>query len=152
MHVHELQSVLGVVVVRLNAVEQQYVTGLGDIELTAVLHAEASLADVGDEQRRITVALHKIVGGAVVVTAPCRVEQQLSRVCDGVNGKQTDSLRMPGSTLCIDSSPSLFCIHRIHERNSRIDELVFCVFSQKAGLMNFAAETLIEYIHKIFYT
>ena len=79
VHVNELQSVLGVVVVRLNAVEQQYVTGLGDIELTAVLHAEASLADVGDEKRRITVALHKIVGGAVVVTAPCRVKQQFSR-------------------------------------------------------------------------
>ena len=78
VHVHELQSVLSVVVVRLDAVEQQHVTGLGDMELTAVLHAEASLADVGDEQRRITVALHKIVGGAVVVTAPCRVKQQLS--------------------------------------------------------------------------
>ena len=79
VHVHELQSVLGVVVVRLDAVEQQHVTGFGDMEFTAVLHAEASLADVGDEQRRITVALHKIVGGAVVVTAPCRVKQQLSR-------------------------------------------------------------------------
>ena len=66
------------VVVRLDAVEQQHVTGLGDMELTAVLHAKASLADVGDEQRRIAVTLHKIVGGTVVVTAPCRVKQQLS--------------------------------------------------------------------------
>ena len=52
---------------------------LDDMLDSRTMGTEASLADVGDEQRRITVALHKIVGGAVVVTAPCRVKQQLSR-------------------------------------------------------------------------
>ena len=72
-------ELLCVVVVRLNAVDEQDVSGLGDSEFAAVLYAEASPADVDDEQRRIAVALHIVIVGAEIVTAPGRVEQQVFR-------------------------------------------------------------------------
>ena len=43
MHIHELQSVLGVVVVRLDAVEQQHVTGFGDMEFTTYITVIAGI-------------------------------------------------------------------------------------------------------------
>ena len=79
VHIDKFQTVLCVVVVRLNAVDEQDVSGLGDTEFAAVLYAEASPADVDDEQRRIAVALHIVIVGAEIVTAPGRVEQQVFR-------------------------------------------------------------------------